>query len=172
MSKNLVTIQKIAKVLGIICKVLYVMAIVGMILSIAALVSMIVFSNNPEFAEKIASSGKYNIKQIIGLCVVAVIVCLVHLIVVKAHRNYFIMEQEVGTPFTQEGAKAFRTLGIMNIVAPFISIIVSAIAASVCNIQDKIHMEAGIGMGVAMILLSYVLAYGAELEEKKKVEKK
>lgn len=165
MSKNLAAVQKIAKVLGIICKVLYIMAIVGTVLSIAALVSMIVFSNNPEFAEKIASTGKYNIKQVTGLCIVAVVVCLVHLVVVKAHKNYFIMEQEVGTPFTPEGAKAFRTLGIMNIVAPFISIIVSAIVASVCNIQDKIHMDAGIGMGIAMILLSYILAYGAELEK-------
>lgn len=170
MSKNLAVVQKIAKVLGIISKILFIMTIVGTVLSIAALVTMVVFSNNPEFVDNIASSGKYNMKQIIGVCVVAVIVCVVHLIVLKAHRNYFIMEQEVGTPFTSEGAKAFRTLGIMNIVAPLISVIVSSIAASICGIQDIGHADAGIGMGIAMILLSYVLAYGAELEEKKKAE--
>ncbi len=170
MSKNLAVVQKISKVLGIISKVLLIMTIVGTVLSIAALVTMVVFSNNPEFVETIASSGNYNMKQIIGVCVVAVIVCFVHLIVLKAHRNYFIMEQEVGTPFTSEGAKAFRTLGIMNIAAPLISVIVTAIAAAVFGIEDKVHMDAGIGMGIAMILLSYVLAYGAELEEKKKTE--
>ena len=166
MSKNLEVIQKISKVLGIICKVLFIMTLVGAVMSLAALVFMFVSSGNADLVAKIESNGKYTVGQITGFCIIGVVVCITHLIVLKAHRNYFLMEQEAGTPFTTEGAKAFRTLGIMNIVAPLVSTIASSIIASVCKIGDNFHSEASIGMGVAMIFLSFVLAYGAELEKK------
>lgn len=166
MSKNLETIQKISKVLGVITKVLFIMTMVGAVCSLAALVFMFVCNGNADMVTKIESNGKYTMGQIIGYCIIGVVVCITHLIVLKAHRNYFLMEQKAGTPFTTEGAKAFRALGIMNIVAPMVCIIVSSIIASVSRIGDEIHMEAGIGIGVAMILLSFVLAYGAELEKK------
>ncbi len=166
MSNNLSKVQKISKVLGIFCKVLFIITLVGAILSLAALVTMFICSHDQELMSKIESSSKYNMTQIIGYCIIAVVTCITHLIVLKAHRNYFLMEQKVGTPFTADGAKSFRALGIINIVAPILTSIAASIIAEFCKIKDFGHMEAGIGMGIARIVMSFVLAYGAELEKK------
>ena len=168
MSKNLQIVQKISKVLGILSKIAFIISIVGLVCCIVGLVLSIVGGLSPELAARVAKEDNITMKQVSGYCLSGLLICIVSVIVAKLHKDYFEMEQKAGTPFTQDGAKGIRTLGIINIVAPFICFISAAIVNSIfkCNME----LDAGGSMitGIVMILLSYIFAYGAELEEKVK----
>lgn len=168
MSKNLQTVQKISKVLGILSKIAFIMSIVGLVCCIVGLVLSVVGGLSPELAAKVAKEDNITMKQVSGYCLSGLLICIVSVIVAKLHKDYFEMEQAAGTPFTQESAKAFRTLGIVNLVAPFICVIAVAIVNSIFKIKMDYNMDGSFMTGVAMILLSFVFAYGSELEEKVK----
>jgi len=170
MSRNLTIVQKISKVLGILSKIGFIMSIVGLVFCIVGLVLSVVGGLSMEFAQKIVKAeleSDITMKQVTGYCLAGLVICIVSVVVTKAHKDYFEMEQKVGTPFTAEGAKSFRTLGIMNIAAPLICIVAVAIIRSIFKINFDYSADGSFGTGIAMILLSFVLAYGAELEEKK-----
>lgn len=167
MSKNLTIVQKISKVLGIISKIGFIMSIVGLVFCIVGIVLSIVGGLSVEFAAKITNDTTVTMKQVTGYCLAGLVVCIVAVIATKLHRDYFEMEQKAGTPFTQDGAKAIRTLGIVNIVAPFICFITVAIINSVFKINMELEAGGSMTTGIVMIFLSYIFAYGAELEEKK-----
>ena len=167
MSKNLKVIQTTSRVLEIICKIVFIFCMIGAIGSLVGVVILSLSYLSPSLVEKIESEGGRKVFQLIGDCLLGVVVSLEGIIVFKAHKDYFAMEQRDGTPFTFEGAKAFRTLGIMNIVAPLIAIVVASIISAIFNCWSDIRLDVSFGMGLAMILLSFVFAYGAEKEEAK-----
>lgn len=167
MSKNLKVIQTTSRVLEIICRIVFIFCMIGAIGSLVGVVILSLSYLSPSLVERIESEGGQKVSQLIGVCLIGVVVSLEGIIVFKAHKDYFVMEQKDGTPFTFEGAKAFRTLGIMNIVAPLIAMIVASIISAICNCWSDIRLDVSFGTGVAMILLSFVFAYGAEKEEEK-----
>ena len=166
MSKNLKVVQTTAHVLEIICKVLSILCLVGAIGCLVGIVVLCVMYLFPDMIAKIESDSGRKVYQIIGPCVIGFVVTAANFVVLRAHRDYFIMEQKAGTPFTHDGAKSFRTLGIVNIVVPVASAIVAAILGAIFRCWDDVRFDFGIGFGIAMVLLSYVFDYGAELEKK------
>ena len=168
MSKNLQIVQKISKVLGILAKIGFIISIVGLVCCIVGHVLSMVGGLSQEFAAKVVKEGNVTMKQIAGYCMGGLIVCIVSVIVTKLHKDYFEMEQAAGTPFTQESAKGFRTLGIVNLAAPLICTILVEIINSILKIKVDYHIDGSFTTGIVMILLSFVFAYGAELEEKAK----
>lgn len=167
MSKNLKVVQTTCRVLEIICKVGFILCLVGAICATLGVVFLSISNFFPKLVDKIESDSGRTVFQFIGSCLIGVVVCIQGIIVSKAHKDYFAMEQKDGTPFTFEGAKAFRTLGIMNIVAPLIAMIVSSIIGAICRCWDDIRLDISFGLGISMILLSFVFAYGAEIEQGK-----
>ncbi|MBQ7645472.1 MAG: hypothetical protein IJS84_10670 [Spirochaetales bacterium] len=165
MSRNLKVVQTTCRVLEIICKVLMILCLVGAIASMVGVVFLSLSYIFPKLVDKIEDGSGRTVFQIIGECLIGVFVSIAGVIVSKAHKDYFAMEQKDGTPFTFEGAKAFRTLGIMNIVAPVIASIVAAIIGAIFKCWDDFRLDFSIGLGLSMILLSFVLAYGAEKEQ-------
>ena len=165
MSKNLKVIQTTSRVLEIICKVVFIFCMIGAIGSLVGVVALSLSYLSPTFVEAIENESGRSVFQLIGECLIGVVVGIEGIIVFKAHKDYFAMEQKDGTPFTFEGAKAFRTLGIMNIVAPIIAIIVASIISAIFNCWSDIRLDVSFGTGLSMILLSFVFAYGAEREE-------
>ena len=168
MSGNLKTVQKICHVLEVIYRVLTIICLVGLICCVVGIVMLSIFSFFPNMKALIEDKSSRNLFQLIGLTLAGFVIALAHFIVLKAHRDYFSMEQKVGTPFTSEGARAFRTLGIMNIVVPVATSAIAVIIGAIFRCRGDFRLEAEIGLGIAMILLSFVFAYGAELEEGKK----
>lgn len=166
MSKSLNVVQKTSRVLEIICRVLSILCLVGAIACLVAVVVMCIMYLFPKVVSDIESNSGRALYQIIGECVIGFIVSAAGFVVMRAHRDYFIMEQKAGTPFTLEGARSFRTLGIVNIVVPVACAIVSAILGAIFRCWDDIRLDFGIGFGIAMVLLSFVLEYGSELESK------
>jgi hypothetical protein len=166
-SKNLEIVQKTSKVLGILSKIGYICSIVGAAICLVGISVLVIAGRNPEIVMKIQEGANLTLKQTIGACVVGLVYCLSAILVTKWHMNYFLMEQKEGTPFTEEGAKAFRTLGIVNIVAPLSAVIIASILEAIFKCPHEARPDVSFGLGIAMILLSFVFAYGAELEKKK-----
>ena len=167
MSRNHEIVQKISKVLGILSKIAFICSIVGSALCLVGISVLAVAGKNPEIAAKIMEGANLTIKQTIGACAVGLVYCISSVLTSKWHMDYFLMEQKEGTPFTADGAKAFRTLGIVNIVVPFVAVIIASILESIFKCPHEVRPDLSFGLGIAMILLSYVFAYGAELEKKK-----
>ena len=165
MSKNLKVIQTTSRVLEIISKVVFILCLVGAITAMVGVVILSVAYYFPNLVDRIQNESGRRVSQLIGDCLVGVVVSIQGIIVAKAHKDYFAMEQKDGTPFTVEGAKAFRTLGILNIVAPVIAMVIAAVIGAICDCWDDFRLDFSMGLGLSMILLSFVFAYGAEREE-------
>ena len=193
MSKNLKVIQTTSRVLEIISKIAMILCIVGAVSCLVGVVLLSLSYLKPDFVETTEQqimqsiinraepdsmdnaffraylSDNYKPGDLvfitIGACLAGLTACIVGTVVTKLHKDYFAMEQKVGTPFTYEGAKAFRTLGIVNIVAPFITWLIAFIIGQIFHCGEALKTDFSIGLGVAMILLSFVFAYGAEREE-------
>jgi len=167
MSDNLRIVQKICHVMEIIYKVLTIICLVGLICCVVGVVALSICSFFPNAKSMIEDESGRKLMQLIGLCLSGFVISMAHFIVLKAHRDFFAMEQKAGTPFTMEGARAFRTLGIMNIAVPIATTVVAAIIGAIFKCRGDFRLDIEVGLGIAMILLSFVFAYGAELEEKK-----
>ncbi|MBR4426624.1 MAG: hypothetical protein IKS77_02890 [Spirochaetales bacterium] len=165
MSKNLKVIQTTSRVLEIIYKVVGILCLVGAIGSLIGIAFLIISGSFPSIAEKITSESNRTVSQLIGDCLVGFIIAASSFVVCKAHRDFFAMEQKIGTPFTMECAKAFRTLGIIDVVFPISLAIVTSIVSAIFKCWNDIRLDVSIGAGVAMILISFVFAYGAELKQ-------
>ncbi len=166
MSKNLAIVQKTSRVLEIIYKVVSILCLVGAIGSLVGVVFLSIARFFPRVIDKAVNESGRTVMQLIGDCVVGFVVSTAFFVVSKLHKDFFAMEQKAGTPFTEECAKSFRTLGIINIVVPLGLSIVVVIISAIFGCWDSVRFDFSLGVGIAMILLSFVFAYGAELEKK------
>lgn len=87
--------------------------------------------------------------------------------------NYFNVEQEQGTPFTQSGANLIQKLGVRCIYIPIVAIVVALCVTSAFGSgkfsPDTISNLPYVIVGIVLILTSAVFRYGSELEESCKV---
>lgn len=92
-------------------------------------------------------------------------------VLAKFCEKYFVNELAAGTPFTFEGAREMRRLGILLIAVPLGVSVFSEILLAITNIDQKITMNAEISasspilLGIVLIAISFVFKYGAELKE-------
>ena len=80
---------------------------------------------------------------------------------------YFKAEQADGTPFAHRGADQIRRLGILTIVLPMVAAIVVAVIYAAFDLpQGSVEWSnlTSVGIGIALILVSLIFRYGAELE--------
>ncbi|MGN1343412.1 MAG: hypothetical protein ACI4U3_02450 [Traorella sp.] len=87
-----------------------------------------------------------------------------------AYSHYYLKcEQEDGTPFTKRGANCMRHLGIMIIILPCIVNLVMLIIQEIYQVSSiDLNNSYSVMLGISLIVMSLVLAYGAELEGKTK----
>lgn len=105
----------------------------------------------------------------LGVTLIAdAVICIGSGIVCSATADYLKNELADGTPFTLRGAKELMFLGIKTIAFPLGAIILASIICAYANIEETFTNEVEMGLGIALILLSFVFRYGAELEEKLK----
>ncbi len=78
------------------------------------------------------------------------------------------MELKEGTPFTKRAANSMRDLGIVTAALAVVSMTVQEITCNLAGIPSDLVMNSGtVTTGLALILFSLVLHYGAELEASK-----
>lgn len=180
MSKTLKTIQKISSISKTLSKVLFILTTVASILCLAAYICFVAG------VDKIADLGNIQIYGLLGntenlvkgeimaKLAAGFIITTAEAVLCRFSQKYFENELVVGTPFTFEGAKEIRRLGILSIAVPIGSYIVAdIIAAVICNLTgvEKVVLDVDNGgavtIGIMFIIMSLIFKYGAELKENK-----
>ena len=114
MSKNLSILQTIAKVGRIVCKVLFILCIVGAAGCLVGLLSLLIFGGASVWeADMFSMFGGANFVLLGSMgCLTGLIACVGEGVLFYLAERYFAYQLEVGTPFTEEGAKKLFRLGI------------------------------------------------------------
>lgn len=90
--------------------------------------------------------------------------------------RYLRHELHDGTPYTTEGAKELREIGVHIIVHPVITASIITIIYVICDREfHSFFTESsyiGILFGLVLVFVSLILKYGAELEKNKKNREK
>ncbi len=166
--KSLNIVQKISKVLHILSIVAFVSAIVGavgLIIGGSVLLGIPYFDEHNAIKLFIMEFGAKYITDL-GINMIAESIFLIGLVITSGYiRDYFKHELEDGTPFTHRGANELRKVGILSLTIPIGAICLTSIVISIAGAEKMITNEYEMTTGIAMILLSFVFHYGADLEK-------
>ena len=172
--KSLQTIQKTCKVFQTLTKIAMILCFVGSGLLLLGLLCGIVISStgavisgNMETLYRLTSSASF--LDMIGTLLAEFVLVLTDALLFAYAYKYLSQELSDGTPFTETGAIMVRKLGIKLIVMPIVAaVIATTIYASFGMDAAEIDNGASTILGIILILVSLVLFYGAELEQKNK----
>lgn len=182
MEKTLGTIQTFSKIGKVLSKIAYICCLVGGICCVIGLCSLVVGSGDVlkvggvTIHGLIEKSADMKMGTIYAAVVNGAIGCAGGFVIALLCGKYFQHELEAGTPFTMEGAKELRRLGIFWICVPIITRTVMEIAyavlAHIMEVSSKVDLMgdvSGVGIGITLIVVSFLCQYGAEkLEIKRK----
>ena len=184
MNKNLETIQKVFGVFKILSRVFMILCFVAAGLTLVSGIMVLAGSNVPImkiggvsiylpvfFDAKDLAFGTENIGWII---LTAFVATLCEGILFAFAHHYFEVEGKEGTPFTENGAKLTLKLGITAMILSVVSSAVQGIIYEIMKYSELIEEFSntwGVTLGVAMILFSLIIRYGADLEKKREKEK-
>lgn len=167
---NLEKIQKGMRVLQILSKIILIVAIVGVALASigATLVASDVLNMENQFLHFLSVTAEMSKGQLVGILTAAAISLLFGGIIIAFVYHYFTTELKEGTPFTNAGADKIKQLGIIEIVLSVISMwVIGGIYEYIGLTEWNRFDDAGnITLGICLILLSMVVRYGAELEQR------
>lgn len=176
--KSLKTLQTLSKVGKVLSSIVFVLSIIaGCIVALAFVFSLtlknVIVENEQTFEELIQIELNMTMPSIYLTLICSFLACVVEAISCKMAQKYFKYELSVGTPFTQEGAKKMLYLGIWLLVLPlaygFVCGIIAAIYIALNgNITfSGLSYSAFSGVGVAFIVVSFILKYGADISADK-----
>lgn len=169
---NLEKIQKGMRVLQILSKIILIFAIVGVVLASigATLVVSDVLNMENQFLHFLSVTAEMRKGQLVGILAAAAISLLSDGILTAFAYRYFTAELKEGTPFTNAGADRIKQLGIIEIAISIISMsVIDGIYENIGLAEwSRFDDAGGITLGICLILLSMVVRYGAELEQKNK----
>ncbi|MCM1184824.1 MAG: hypothetical protein NC337_15760 [Roseburia sp.] len=165
---NLEKVQKIVNVLRILTLIAAIGALVGVCLMLAGSMTLFIpalagFQAMLFDADTLAAD--LDAAQLGGLLLSLALCCALYgALLLYAHRC---MKAELGegTPFTQAGANRIRLLGIWSILVPAVTSAVIELGGAPEG-QLDFGGGGGLTIGICLILLSVLLRYGAELEQK------
>ena len=119
----------------------------------------------------IEEAGAPFVTTMFSACI-SILYCISSAVIFKFAENYFSNELEVGTPFTYDGAKELLRLGLIGLILPLCVSAISSIAFTVTKLfwpilePDALIESPSIGIALIVIIISFILKYGADLEEK------
>ena len=163
--QNLMKVQKACRVFKVLVTIAMVVCFIAAAATISAFVSMYAFDSNIIFqmvAEELPDvSREETLAGILSMFFEA----LADAILLVIARSYLVFELREKTPFTAKGADKMRSLGI--IVIPVVASILSAAVYTYYGFESSSYEteNTGIIIGIVLIVLSFVLRYGADLEQ-------
>lgn len=175
--KSLKAIQILSKVGKIFSKIVYICCIVGICGCAVGIVAMLVGGE----AVKIGGVTLHSILQteadvsegtVWAALAVGIILCAGELSISRMAYRYFEHELNAGTPFTADGAKELRNLGISVIWIPLVAVILAQIAqAIIAGFMENVESLTlsgydSVALGVMFIVMSLLCKYGAETLDK------
>lgn len=171
--KSLETIQKTFNVFKILSRVAMIVSFVVVGISLLGISCAMVWENGGTVIgmqkETLFSiSESTTLKEAIGYMLSDTVFALTDGILALFAFLYFKAELADGTPFTQSGAAKIKHLGILTIVFPMAAEIISEVIYSCFGLTNTNDWGSGVAvvLGIALILISLVFRYGAELERR------
>ena len=180
-TKTLDTIQKLSKIGKVLSKIVFVVSVIGFFCYAAGIVGL-TFGNgsldkigSAALRRFISSNNGYNIKSIVASFYGLLVVYAGAAVLSKFAEDYFKNELEAGTPFTFDGAKELKKLGILTIAVPLCSAALGSIVTEIAKaflgigenagVDIQIENETSIALGIVFIIISLICRYGAELAQ-------
>lgn len=173
--KTLNTIQTLSKIGKILSKIVSICCIVGFAGCILGIAAMLVGAEAVKFAG-ITLHSLFQTEAGVGTGVVwaaiavGMILSIGEFVVARMACRYFDNELRAGTPFTFDGAKELRHLGISMIWIPLVTVVLAQVAQGVLaqfmEGAEKFSLEGGdnIALGVMFLVMSLLCRYGAECQ--------
>ncbi len=179
MEKTLKKIQVLAKVGRILSMIVFIASIVGAVGSALGMFSLAIIGEKAFVVGGVTVHGMIesgsgaNVATVYASLIVAIICCLGEIYVAKLAQKYFEYEIEVKTPFTLDGAKKLKKLGIVVIIVSIVCIVLSAIAVAIVEIVCEMSVVdasvnanladgSQVALGIMFIVMSLMLRYVAE----------
>jgi len=173
--KSLITIQKLMKAGKILSKIAFIVSIVGFCITIVCMISLGIGFDSFKIGGVtvygiIKNSTNMSFQEIYAMLVSSIIMLAGEAVLAKFAERYFKKELKVGTPFDDSTSKDLLNLGILAIVIPIgtqiISEIINALIGEFSATEISFSVEiSGTGMlGIMFIVMSFVCRYGAELQ--------
>ena len=191
--KSLETIQKVAKFGRTISKIIYTISLVCLIvliivgfafysipknikLSSKQIAAITGIDTSEEIANDDGKEISFSKEKVAGrlYCQLAItcIVLISEMFIFKKAQHYFEFELKEGTPFTDNGAKKIKELGILVIAVPIVASVISSIIylilrATLHDVGEfDIDFKISLSFGLFLLFLSAVFRYGASLKNK------
>jgi len=175
MSKNLKTIQLLAKIAYVISSIIFVLSLVGGIGCLVALVLMTAVqglgSEFIDLSRSLFDDVGMSMLSILYACIIGTVACVAEAILSFMAKKYFKHQLAVGTPFTYEcGDKMFK-LGLWCLFTPIAMAVFNAIVYVVLFAFDPMLLETDfsstvdISTGVIFLILSVIFKHGAEVAQ-------
>ena len=173
--KSLQAIQKTCKIFQTLTKIVMILCFVGSGLLLLGLICGIVISGagavvsgGVETLYRLTASASFY--EMIGTLLAEFVLTLTDALLFLHAYRYFSAEQKDGTPFSHRGADLMKRLGILLIVLPAVATILVGVLHGIFDLTQVEAVDIGNGtsvmMGIMLILVSMILRYGAELEER------
>ncbi len=168
--KYLKPVQIIYKVLHILSQIAFVCCIIGVVCCViggAAVLALPDLIDDPAFtAELYEETGVEDIRSLGWVVIASATAVAFGAVSVYFTKAYLKHELILGTPFDHQSAKELFRAGLVAIIAPVVSSVVMMIFVSVLGIKGDVSVSVDITGGVAMLLLSYLMHYGADIRNK------
>lgn len=183
MKNTLSTIQVLCKLGKILSTIAFVCSVVAASLSMVGLVCLAagvekVFQMGGVTIHSIvANKAGMTTDQMISAISVWLIVIVAEAVLAWFAKTYFKRELAAGTPFTLEGAKELKRLGVLTIVLPLganiVAAVVNGVLAEFLSNTWKFDVDNGgsVSLGIMFGVMALVCRYVAELEQGKVVER-
>lgn len=176
-TKTLKTIQTVVKISKIFTTIIKIFSIVGFVASLVA-IALFRFGDGV-----LLTLGEASIRGIVGVkdgvepmayivsMAITAVICAGEFTVALFAERYFRNELAAGMPFTLDGARELFRLGIIAIVIPTVTLIISeilyAIFSRLVGGIDRIDMNSigSAGTGVTLLIFSLLCKHGAEISQ-------
>ncbi len=179
MEKSLKTIQTLAKIGRALCRIAWICSIIGIAGCALGIFSLIVGTDEAlklggvTIHGIIANESGLSEGSMYAAMIAGMILCIGELVLALFAEHYFNNERADGTPFTLSGAAEMQRLGILTICISLGAAALAEIAHLIFAhaFRDVAEMHFGdytsVGLGIAFIVVSVLLRYGAALEKRK-----
>lgn len=170
--KTLKTIQTLAKIGNILTIIVYYCCLIGLFCCPIGIISLISVGNmevgGQTVYQLIATNSGTSVYEIFAAMTIGIFSCCAELIVARRARLYFKHELQMQTPFTHTGATLLQKVGIFGIVCNLAAAFLTTVAVALFRQADAaisvqtLGVEFGIGVYVALLVVSVIFRYGAE----------
>lgn len=182
--KSLATIQKMAKAGKILSRLVFILCLIAFgfgaaLLILFAQAGQTTLPDGSNFAALLRMEGNVTLEVLYAYFTVILLFSAGEAVIAKFAEHYFKRELTDGTPFTQGGADEMKRLGILTICISIGTQCVAAIILSLVLGDQRTQTTAAsswsnagqLFYGIAFLIVSAILRYGAEMCEGKQLRK-